>query len=151
MARVSFYVPESGEKSYKLSPNRPVSIGRDPGNDIVLRDAKVSRHHARIVYERGFYVLHDLSSSNGSFVNGKRVKIGPLADGSELRLGSCSGRFSEELEDSQARITAQTKPEKLPGDPDAKPTAPGSVEIATAPHPKGGGPRTERGDDSVPA
>lgn len=132
MARVSFVVPESGEKSYKLTPHRPVTIGRDPGNDIILRDAKVSRHHARIVYERGFYVMHDLSSSNGTFVNGRRIRVAPLTDRAELRVGNCTGRFSEELDEEPA--PPRTEP-VTSADEGIKPTAPAGVELATAPHP----------------
>jgi len=132
MARVSLFVPESGEKSYKLTPHRPVTIGRDPGNDIVLRDAKVSRHHARIIYERGFYVLHDLSSSNGTFINGKRIRVAPLTDRAELRIGNCTGRFSEELDEQST--PPRTEPVTA-ADEGLKPTPPAGVELATAPHP----------------
>ena len=72
-------------------------MGRDPGNDIILRDPKVSRHHAEIVFERGFFVLHDLASANGTYVNAKRVRVAPLTHGAKLRMGNTYGRFSEEL------------------------------------------------------
>lgn len=142
MARVSISVPDSGEKSYKVTPHRAITLGRDPGNDIVLRDAKVSRHHARIVYERGFYVLHDLSSSNGTFVNGRRIKVAPLTDHAEFRLGNCVGRFLEEPDDLRGRDS-----EDLPVE---KKTVPGKVELATAPHPLIQG-QNEPGEESAPA
>jgi pSer/pThr/pTyr-binding forkhead associated (FHA) protein len=62
-----------------------------------LRDPKVSRHHAEIVFERGFFVLHDLASANGTYVNSKRVRVAPLTHGANLRMGNTYGRFSEEL------------------------------------------------------
>ena len=93
-----FFVGLDGaEKSYRLQTHRPFTVGRDPGNDIILRDPKVSRHHAEIVFERGFFVLHDLASANGTYVNGKRVRVAPLTHGARLRLGNTYGRFSEEL------------------------------------------------------
>src|SRR5512140_3695 len=97
MAKIWFSTPEGDEKSYKLDKFRTLRIGRDPGNDIVLRDARVSRQHAQIVYERGFYVIHDLSSANGTYVNGRRVRVAPLSDGAEMRLGNTLARFSEEV------------------------------------------------------
>src|SRR3954452_7685007 len=97
MARIFFVGLDGTEKSYRLQTHRPFTVGRDPGNDIILRDPKVSRHHAEIVFERGFFVLHDLSSANGSFVNGKRVRVAPLTHGAPLRLGNSQGKFSEEL------------------------------------------------------
>ena len=97
MAKILFVGLEGTEKSYRLQTHRPFTVGRDPGNDIVLRDPKVSRHHAEIVFERGFFVLHDLASANGTYVNGKRVRVAPLTHGAKLRLGNSYGRFSEEL------------------------------------------------------
>ncbi|HEY5611346.1 MAG TPA: FHA domain-containing protein [Thermoanaerobaculia bacterium] len=96
MAKVSFTLPEGSERAYALLPSRAMRIGRDPGNDIVLRDPKVSRHHAEIIFEKGFFVLYDLSSSNGSFVNGKRVRVAPLIPGAALRLGNCLGHFVDD-------------------------------------------------------
>lgn len=97
MAKLFFVGLDGAEKSYRLQTHRPFTVGRDPGNDIILRDPKVSRHHAEIVFERGFFVLHDLASANGTFVNGKRVRVAPLTHGAKLRLGNSYGRFSEEL------------------------------------------------------
>jgi pSer/pThr/pTyr-binding forkhead associated (FHA) protein len=97
MAKLFFVGLDGTEKSYRLQTHRPFTVGRDPGNDIILRDPKVSRHHAEIVFERGFFVLHDLASANGSYVNGKRIRVAPLTHGAGLRLGNSEGRFSEEL------------------------------------------------------
>jgi pSer/pThr/pTyr-binding forkhead associated (FHA) protein len=97
MAKLFFIGLDGTEKSYRLQTHRPFTVGRDPGNDIILRDPKVSRHHAEIVFERGFFVLHDLASANGTYANGKRVRVAPLTHGAKLRLGNSYGRFSEEL------------------------------------------------------
>src|ERR1700674_1541640 len=97
MAKLFFVGLDGTEKSYRLQTHRPFTVGRDPGHDIILRDPKVSRHHAEIVFERGFFVLHDLASANGTYVNGKRVRVAPLTHGAKLRMGNTYGRFSEEL------------------------------------------------------
>src|SRR5215212_8097018 len=97
MAKIFFVGLDGAEKSYRLQTHRPFTIGRDPGNDIILRDPKVSRHHAEIVFERGFFVLHDLASANGTYVNGKRIRVAPLTHGAKLRMGNSYGRFTEEL------------------------------------------------------
>jgi len=106
MAKISFQTEEGGEKSYRLRSDRPMTVGRDPANDIVLRDAKVSRRHAEIVFERGFFVVRDLGSTNGSFVNGKRIRVAPLTDDVEVRFGNSSARFSEELSTSLPSSTS---------------------------------------------
>lgn len=102
MAKIFFVGLDGTEKSYRLQTHRPFTVGRDPGNDIILRDPKVSRHHAEIVFERGFFVLHDLASANGTYVNGKRVRVAPLTHGAKLRMGNSYGRFSEELPTEEA-------------------------------------------------
>ncbi len=54
------------------------TIGREAGNDILINDAQVSRHHARVTLQGSTYLLEDLGSTNGTFVNGRRVS-GPVA------------------------------------------------------------------------
>lgn len=63
-------------------------IGRDDGVDIVIPTPAVSRRHARLMMENNGYVIEDLGSSNGTFVNGDRL-IGrrALTHGDEIRLG----------------------------------------------------------------
>jgi FOG: FHA domain len=97
MAKLFFVGLDGTEKSYRLQTHRPFTVGRDPGNDIILRDPKVSRHHAEIIFERGFFVVHDLSSANGTYINSKRVRVAPLTHGAKVRIGNTYGRFSEEL------------------------------------------------------
>ncbi len=64
-----------------------LTIGRAPGNDIRIDNLGVSRQHAAIKQQGGRYVLEDLGSSNGTFVNGERV-AGPreLADGDQITV-----------------------------------------------------------------
>jgi len=70
------------------------TIGREVGNTIVLdRDSTVSRRHAVIEVAGGGYVLRDLGSSNGTFVNGARVSERPLQPGDEITLGATRFRF----------------------------------------------------------
>lgn len=67
---------------------RPMRIGRAPDNDLVLRDGRASRHHARIDGRRGSLVLSDLASTNGSFVNDRRVASIALGEGDRIRIGT---------------------------------------------------------------
>ena len=50
-----------------------ITIGRDSVNGIVINDAEISRRHARLTFQGGKYVLEDLGSTNGTFVNGQRL------------------------------------------------------------------------------
>ncbi len=63
-------------------------IGRDSSNAVAISDAEVSRRHARLTFQGGKYVLEDLGSTNGTFVNGQRL-AGPhvLKAGDVVALG----------------------------------------------------------------
>jgi pSer/pThr/pTyr-binding forkhead associated (FHA) protein len=73
--------------------DEPVSIGRQAECDVVLEDTNVSRRHAEVRRQGDEYVLVDLGSTNGSKVNGTRVKQQALSDGDEITLGKTLIRF----------------------------------------------------------
>lgn len=62
-------------------------IGRHHGCDVVVSDPSVSRLHARLVFRDGSWVLQDLESTNGTFVNGVPVGRCALRPGDRLALG----------------------------------------------------------------
>ena len=72
-----------------VSLDRPViTIGRDPASDLVLEDDLVSRQHAQIRQEPEGPVIHDLNSTNGTFVNGERIdRPHPLRPGDIISMG----------------------------------------------------------------
>jgi hypothetical protein len=78
---------DGAERSFPLIRDT-CTLGRHRNNDVVIADPKVSSFHARIDRTAEGFVLVDLGSRNGSFVNGKRVTGGPLQTGDEVRLGT---------------------------------------------------------------
>ncbi len=67
-------VAEKGGDTQQLTfEGEEVTIGRLAGNDIVLQKGNVSKHHTRIVLKDGKYIVVDLKSTNGTFINGKRI------------------------------------------------------------------------------
>jgi pSer/pThr/pTyr-binding forkhead associated (FHA) protein len=62
-------------------------IGRIGTNDIRLLDEMVSGHHAKIIRFQNNYFIEDIASTNGSFVNGKRIRKCVLKDGDKLSFG----------------------------------------------------------------
>src|SRR4051812_5764078 len=66
---------------------RPVTLGRDPSNEVVLDDPNVSRFHAQIVPRAAGIELRDLDSSNGTRVDGRLVARAPVQTGSEIAIG----------------------------------------------------------------
>jgi len=70
-------------------------IGRNPTTDITLLDESISREHAIVSRDEssGDYTLEDLQSTNGSKVNGKRVRSAQLQDGDEIEIGHTKFKF----------------------------------------------------------
>jgi hypothetical protein len=79
---------QGGEESSFPLTRDSYTLGRHRNNDIVINDAKVSGFHARIDRVPEGFVLVDLNSRNGSFVNGSRIEQRTLETGDELRLGA---------------------------------------------------------------
>ena len=73
--------------TFRLRPGAIKTIGRAPRADFIVDAALVSRLHCRISATDDNLEVVDLSSTNGTFVNGKRVKNARLAAGDRLRVG----------------------------------------------------------------
>lgn len=71
-----------------------IAIGRASSNDIVLKEAKVSRQHASVKKQGKEYLIEDLHSSNGVFVNDEKVKEHALNDGDLVRIGDFILQFT---------------------------------------------------------
>ena len=75
----------SGESFSLLSGK--TTIGRSPDCDIFLDDVTVSRHHAVVSEQGGSFVIEDLGSLNGTFLNRHRIEQAALSDDDELQVG----------------------------------------------------------------
>lgn len=77
-----------------------ITVGRTLNNQFVIEHPSVSRRHARIAATRNGYELIDLNSSNGTFVNGERIRQTLLLNGCEVRFGSVSFFYREPIQSS---------------------------------------------------
>ena len=77
-----------------------VRAGRHPDSDIFLDDVTVSRRHVDIVRGEGGYVVKDVGSLNGTYLNRERVESAPLSDGDELQIGTFKLVFLTGREDA---------------------------------------------------
>ncbi len=68
-------------------PALPITIGRDQDNDLHIEDVNLSRQHCRILRTKDGIVVEDLSSSNGTFVNGARTPRHVLSVGDTILIG----------------------------------------------------------------
>jgi pSer/pThr/pTyr-binding forkhead associated (FHA) protein len=89
-------LPELRVVRYSLAGMRSIQIGRSSRSDIVLNDDRASRAHAMLTYESGIYTLSDLNSTNGTFVNGTRIKKTYLHDGDTFRIADSYFLFERE-------------------------------------------------------
>lgn len=69
------------------------SVGRDPQSDIVIDQREVSRRHAEIVRMASEYVLTDLKSANGVYVNNLKLDRAVLSHGDVFQIGACVFQF----------------------------------------------------------
>jgi serine phosphatase RsbU (regulator of sigma subunit) len=84
------YVDSFGRHTVVLRGDS-ITLGRLPGQDLVLNDPMVSRRHAVIVNANGTYAVIDQNSTHGTFLNGSRIERAELHAGDELQLGSLNG------------------------------------------------------------
>ena len=63
-----------------------ISIGRNEANQMLLPSQSVSSFHAQIYFEDGRYMLEDIKSTNGTYINGVRVDKKSLQPGDEIRI-----------------------------------------------------------------
>ncbi len=73
--------------------SQSVVIGRGPSNLLVINDSNVSRHHARIDLVNAIWIIFDLSSVNGTFVNGVRITRQALRAGDRIQIGAAVLEF----------------------------------------------------------
>src|SRR3989304_4447348 len=73
-----------------------LTIGRTPGNDLVIDNLAVSGHHARLLVDQDHFVVEDLNSLNGTFVNSQRIRRIVLKDGDEILIGKHTLVFHDE-------------------------------------------------------
>ncbi|MEZ4437014.1 MAG: sigma 54-interacting transcriptional regulator [bacterium] len=86
-----------------------VTLGSMEDNDLVLDDDTVSRYHCRILQEETAYVLQDLGSTNGSFIDGVRIKEAYLAPGCTVELGNTRIGFQSFDEEVQIRPSEEER------------------------------------------
>ena len=90
---------------FRLRHGAVKTIGRAPGADLILDAALVSRVHCRLEASDHTVRVVDLSSTNGTFVNGTRISTATLTDGDRLTLGRVELRVSRQANDEMDATT----------------------------------------------
>jgi pSer/pThr/pTyr-binding forkhead associated (FHA) protein len=106
---------------FPLRPHREIIIGRSSELDMVLVEDMVSRKHAKITTDEKSVTIQDLGSTNGTFVNGEKVRKVELKDGDRILIGTSiiklvfvDGELTSHMTETEARskmaVTANKKP-----------------------------------------
>ncbi len=136
----NFLVRSGSLKGQRLQVRTPVAnIGRADYNDLVITDASVSTSHAKLQRREGVWVLVDLDSTNGTFVDGERLQgETPIAPGAMVRFGDVQSVF-EPTDDALGvakgggtQVITSMKPQALAAAPAPAP-APASAPAPAAP------------------
>jgi len=91
---LGWLVPIKGQQRGELFTLKAVSsIGTDPACDVVLNDPHMSRRHAEIKIQNGAWWLFDLGSTNGTFVNDKKISQHELVDNDNVKFGQTPVKF----------------------------------------------------------
>src|SRR4051794_31569451 len=133
-------IQEKGGEQRRMVFNKPeVTIGRVQGNDIVLPKGNVSKRHARIVLKDGKFIIVDLKSTNGTYVNGRKI-TSPLVvkDSDKIYIGD----FIVGVDEAAAEGDGPSETTNAPAEPgrpmDPRPPAPTQAAPQPMPIPMGG-------------
>jgi len=91
-----------------------LSIGRSPGNDVVIDNLAVSGHHAKLSLDQDHYVIEDMSSLNGTFVNNQRIRRSQLKDGDEILIGKHTLVYQDEGGAAASAAPSVEKTQQIP-------------------------------------
>jgi hypothetical protein len=89
---------------YVLDDPVEISVGRSSDSDLILVEGMVSRHHARIRMETGVLTVEDFGSTNGTYVNGEKIRARRLNEGDRVLIGTTI------LKVVKSRLPVGTKP-----------------------------------------
>ena len=100
---------------YQVAPDKQVIVGRSSDLDMVLVEDMVSRRHAKIALQGEAVWIEDLGSTNGTFVNGEKIKKAKLKEGDRLLIGTSILKLM--TRESAAASPATTSGSSPPGGP----------------------------------
>ena len=98
---------------FPLKMNRQVTIGRSSELDMVLVEDMVSRKHAKITVGPGKVLIEDLGSTNGTFVNGEKIRQARLKEGDRILIGTSILKLVQREDGAQAELSDAEMRERL--------------------------------------
>ncbi len=130
-------VQEKNGKTQRLQFNKnEITVGRVQGNDIVLPKGNVSKRHSKIVFKEGKFIVVDLKSTNGTYVNGHKIASPQVIKNTDKIF---IGDFVLEIEEGGNAAAGVGAPPPMPGGPPGPPRL-GGPTGGQPPLPPGGRP-----------
>jgi pSer/pThr/pTyr-binding forkhead associated (FHA) protein len=110
IAKITWDDPQTNERrEFLLLEGATASIGRSPDNDISIPERHVSRQQAVITFRDGVFIISDLGSANGTFVNDTRLSTPtPLVHGDKIRLYVPVLEFSAVVSEEEQEVVRRT-------------------------------------------
>ena len=105
----SIVISEKGGAERREEFERPeISVGRVQGNDLMLPKGNVSKRHARLIFRDGRFIVTDLNSTNGTYVNRRRISQATIVrEGDRIYIGDFVLRIEVPEGQSQAGEIAE--------------------------------------------
>jgi pilus assembly protein CpaF len=148
---------KGGAERRETFDRNEINVGRVQGNDLMLPKGNVSKHHARLLYRDGRFIVTDLKSTNGTYVNGRKISQATIVrEGDKIYIGDFvlrletgqsaavaeSGTDDSLVRASSPRVSPVARDASVPPPPDAPTGAPppfspmmGSAPSVAAPAP----------------
>lgn len=161
-------ISEKGGAERKESFDKnEINVGRVQGNDLMLPKGNVSKHHARLLFRDGRFIVTDLKSTNGTYVNGRKIAQATIVrEGDKIYIGDFVLRLeangmAEAIEPAAAVVSdvSTRSPARPPAQaavtmqasthpPGVPPPRPVASSVSNAPPPLGGPPPAQRDVDA---
>lgn len=121
-----------------------INVGRVQGNDLMLPKGNVSKHHARLLYRDGRFIVTDLKSTNGTYVNGRKIAQATIVrEGDKIYIGDFVLRLDSGAQSTDEPSNAQAAPPPDDGGRSLQRTGPSNPGAPT--NPPGGMPEATQG------
>jgi pSer/pThr/pTyr-binding forkhead associated (FHA) protein len=115
MAKLVILSEGMSGRSQELTVDK-TTIGRVEGNTLQIAEPSVSSHHCEVLLKGSDVLIHDLNSTNGTFINGEKITDGVLKPGQILRVGQIELRLETPEAAAPATAAPATAPTKKPAE-----------------------------------
>ncbi len=107
MAELKLREEDGREAVFPLDPETPLTIGRSEKADVTLPRSKVSSFHAQVSFHDGSWLIEDQQSTNGTYVNDRKITRMVLSAGDTISIGPFSLLFSADREEAGEKTVAE--------------------------------------------